>query len=221
MQARSTKDMPDGQQARQVFFWTLSASMRRIQSIKTKTLGVRAVKHHKMNRGHLWRLAGAIGCVAVLASCEAAGTLAGGGVGSDYMVARQALETGNYDLAIRRYQGLMRRVESNSASRLQLEYAHALLRGNRYDEAVSAADALISAQSGTIRASALAVRGTARHEAARSRIDAGQRDAQTRSLLSAAGHDLRQFLADHAALDSSGSMRARAQLIAADLAALG
>lgn len=156
-----------------------------------------------------------------LAACEAAGTLAGGGSQSDYLVARQALETGNYDLAIRRYARLMDGMDPQSAARLQLEYAHALLRGNQYPEAASAADGLIASNEGSIRASALAVRGTARHEAARSRIAAGQRDATTRGLLEGAGADLAAFLAQGAALDSSGSMRARAQLITADLQSLG
>lgn len=178
---------------------------------------MRAVINRDLLKGRAIVLCAAM----VLASCEAAGTLAGGGGGSDYLVARQALETGNYDLAIRRYSRLMQSVEAGSASRLQLEYAHALLRGNRFDEAVSAADQLISSRDGAIRASALAVRGTARHEAARRRLDAGQRDAQTRSLLQAAQSDLREFLSRHGSLDSSGSMRARSELISADLSSLG
>ncbi|WP_323035477.1 hypothetical protein [Pararhodobacter sp.] len=163
----------------------------------------------------------ALSVVMGLAACEAAGTLAGGGTQSDYLVARQALETGNYDLAIRRYSSLMDGMGPQSAARLQLEYAHALLRGDRYQEASNAADGLIASHEGSIRASALAVRGTARHEAARSRMAEGQTDATTRGLLQGARDDLAAFLAQHSALDSSGSMRARAQLIAADLQSLG
>ncbi|MCB1389337.1 MAG: hypothetical protein KDK12_09415 [Rhodobacteraceae bacterium] len=165
------------------------------------------------------RLAALCALVA-LASCENAGTLAGGGAESDYLVARQALEVGNYDIAIRQYGRLLQRVDPGAAARLQLEYAHALLRGNRYDEAVAVADGLVEHQTGAIRLSALAVRGTARHEAARRRLDAGQRDAQTRALLSAAQADLAATLQAPEPLDSTGSMRARAQLIAADLARL-
>lgn len=156
-----------------------------------------------------------------LAACEAAGTLAGGGSQSDYLVARQALETGNYDLAIRRYSRLMDSMDGQRAARLHLEYAHALLRGDQYEQAANAAGSLISSHEGSIRASALAVRGTARHEAARTRMAEGQHDATTRGLLDGARTDLAAFLADHASLDSSGSMRARAQLIAADLQTLG
>lgn len=163
----------------------------------------------------------ALALVTALAACEAAGTLAGGGARSDYLVARQALETGNYDLAIRRYARLMEGMDAQRAARLQLEYAHALLRGDQFQAAVAAADPLIASHEGAIRASALAVRGTARHEAARTLIAQGQRDEATRALLQGARDDLAAFLAQHASLDSAGSMRARAQLIAADLQALG
>lgn len=173
---------------------------------------------HSSPRQIAFALAGA---AFVLASCEAAGTLAGGGPQSDYLVARQALETGNYDLAIRNYAGLMQSHNATSAARLQLEYAHALLRGDRLDEAVAAADVLVNSQDGSIRASALAVRGTARHEAARQQMDGGRAGPQTRALLDAAAADLATFLRQNAALDTGGSMRARAELIASDLRALG
>ena len=157
----------------------------------------------------------------LLASCEAAGTLPGGGPRSDYSVARQALETGNYALAISRYQSLIASQEGRSAARLQLELAHALLRANRFDEAIAQASRLTGRQGDSIEASALAVRGTARHEAARALIERGENDARSRALLEGARDDLAAFLRDHAALDAAGSMRARAQLVAADLAGLG
>ncbi|WP_146195173.1 hypothetical protein [Pararhodobacter marinus] len=152
-----------------------------------------------------------------LASCEAAGTMAGGGPQSDYLVARQALETGNYDIAIRHYARLIESVDANSAARLQLEYAHALLRANQYFQAITVADVLIQRHDGSIRASALAVRGTARHEAARERLAAGLRDGDTRALLVSAQNDINAFVAQEGTLDSTGSMRARASLITQDL----
>ena len=163
----------------------------------------------------------AVVSLVLLTSCEAAGTLAGGGAQSDYLVARQALETGNYDLAVQRYGRLMGSLDSGSASRVQLEYAHALLRANRYDDAIAAADPLIAGRDGSIQASALAVRGTARHEAARARLTQGQADAATRALLEGAREDLTRFTRENGPLDTAGSMRARLQLIAADLETLG
>lgn len=155
-----------------------------------------------------------------LASCEAAGTLPGAGPRSDYLVARQALETGNYALAARRYEAVMRAVPQGSARRIELEYAHALLRADRHDEAAAVATGLLGAADDSIRASALAVRGTARHEAARLRIDRADRGPQTRALLEGARDDLTAFLRRHSALDAGGAMRARAELIAADLRGL-
>jgi len=163
----------------------------------------------------------ALSALIALGGCEAAGTLAGGGTQSDYLVARQALETGNYDLAIRRYSRLMDGMSAQTAQRLQLEYAHALLRGDRYQDAADAADPLIGSTSAAISGSALAVRGTARHEAARRRIAAGQADATTRGLLQGARDDLTSFVEHHEDLDATGSMRARMQLIGADLQTLG
>jgi hypothetical protein len=162
----------------------------------------------------------ALGLV-VLSSCESAGTLPGGGARSDYQVARQALETGNYTLAARRYEALMTRLPPGTARRLELEYAHTLLRADRHGDAIRVADGLVGASDGAIAGSALAVRGTARHEAARARIDQGDRGPETRALLTGARDDLAAFLRQHGALDAGGSMRARAELIASDLRSTG
>lgn len=158
-----------------------------------------------------------LAAVAALGSCEAAGTLPGAGPRSDYLVARQALETGNYALAARRYEVLIGRVAPGSARRVELEYAHALLRADRHEQAIAVASGLIGAADGAIAGSALAVRGTARHEAARARIDRGDRGPETRALLVGARDDLAAFLRAHSALDAGGSMRARAELVASDL----
>ncbi|MCC5970470.1 MAG: tetratricopeptide repeat protein [Pararhodobacter sp.] len=155
-----------------------------------------------------------------LIGCESTGTLAGGGARSDYLVARSALENGNYPLAIRRYESLITQMGPGESTRLQLEYAHTLLRANRYDDAIQAASPLATRNPDSIQASALAVRGTARHEAARLMIERGQH-TEARALLEAARSDLASFLQDNAALDTAGSMRARSELIAADLRGLG
>lgn len=160
-------------------------------------------------------------CAVALSSCENAGSLAGGGARSDYLVARQALETGNYALAARRYESLMTHVQPGTARRLELEYAHTLLRADRHADAIRVAGGLVAASDDAVSGSALAVRGTARHEAARVRIDQGDRGPDTRALLLGAQADLAAFLRQHGALDASGSMRARTELISADLRAAG
>jgi len=161
-----------------------------------------------------------IAALLVLGSCENAGTMAGGGARSDYLVARQALETGNYNLAVRRYEVLIGQVAPGTARRIELEYAHGLLRADRHEDAIQVASGLVGAADGSIRASALAVRGTARHEAGRLRIDRGDRGPETRALLNAAREDLTAFLRAHGSLDSAGSMRARLDLVVSDLSGL-
>lgn len=175
-----------------------------------------ATDTHRNRRNRGFGAFGATLALLALGSCESAGTIPGGGARSDYMVARQALETGNYNLAIRRYEALIGRAAPGTARRLELEHAHSLLRADRHDDAISAASALADAADGSIRGSAIAVRGTARHEAARLRIDRGDRGPETRALLAAASEDLSSFLDQHAGLDSAGTMRARLELIAAD-----
>jgi len=151
-----------------------------------------------------------------VSSCETAGTIAGGGAGSDYSVARQALETGNYNLAIRRYEGLITRA-SQAPARLQLEYAHTLLRADRFSDAIEASQVLINHPENSIRGSALAVRGTARHELARQLSTQRPQDVQIRHLYEGARDDLALFLSEHSSFDSGGSMRARNSLILSDL----
>lgn len=156
----------------------------------------------------------------ILAACENPGGLASGGFRSDYMVARQALETGNYDLAIRRYQSLMRGA-GPLEPRLRLEYAHSLLRANRFDDAAREAGALVDLRAGAVSGAAMAVRGTARHEAARARLGSGQRDAPTIALLYQAVDDLETFVRQHPELDADAMMAARAREAASELRALG
>lgn len=156
----------------------------------------------------------------LLLACENTAGQASGGFQREYLVARQALETGNYDLAIRRY-GAMLPSAGPLTPRLRLEYAHSLLRGNRFDDAAREADALVDSHSGDARGSALAVRATARHEAARALIATGQNDERVRALLRQARADFELFLAQHENLDNVGAMRSRAALVASDLAGVG
>ncbi|MFN7003514.1 MAG: hypothetical protein ACK4NW_08810 [Roseinatronobacter sp.] len=153
----------------------------------------------------------------VLMSCEPSGTLPGGsGTANDYLVARQALETGNYTLAVQRYQRLVTQT-GDAAGRLQLEFAHSLLRAGRFEDAIVAASGVISGSSGSLAASAMAVRGTARHQHARDLIAQGQRGDVPRKLLLGAQSDLAEFLRSHPQLDSAGAMAARSQMIGVDL----
>ena len=168
----------------------------------------------------IWAPAVFIAGLAVLAACENPGGLSTGGFRSDYLVARQALETGNYDLAIRRYQSLMRNA-GPVEPRLRLEYAHGLLRANRFDDAAREAGAVFDLRLGTVSGAALAVRGTARHEAARARLATGQRDAPTVALLYQAVEDLETFVREHPELDADDMMAERVRVATSELRALG
>lgn len=155
-----------------------------------------------------------------LMSCEPAGTVVGGDRADDYMVARQALETGNYSLAISRYERLLGQA-GDAAGRLQLEYAHSLLRGARYEDAITVATALIDTQSGSLQGSALAVRGTAQHQIVRVKLASGENGPEQRARLLAAQSDLTSFVRNHAKLDAASAMKARLEMIAADLKEVG
>lgn len=155
-----------------------------------------------------------------LGACENPGGLATGGFRNDYMVARQALEAGDYGLAIRRYDAMIR-TAGPLEPRLRLEYAHSLLRGNRFDDAAREAGTLVETQTGAAQGSALAVRGTARHEAARELLAGGQRDDTVKALLLQARSDLDSFLKNHPGMDVSDMMRERSRLLEADLRTVG
>lgn len=173
--------------------------------------------------GPAWRMPVLLwlgGMLAFLAACEQSGSLSTPGFQSNYLVARQALETGNYALAIRRYEGLLRDA-GPAEQRLRLEYAHSLLRANRFEDAVREADLIVANAIGPERAAALAVRGTARHEAARLLLSQGQRDADTIALLYRAAEDLRTFTEAHADLDAAGMMAERSRMATAELQRLG
>ncbi|WP_397543456.1 hypothetical protein [Roseovarius salis] len=173
-----------------------------------------------MQRRQAYSATGVFAMAMVLMSCEPAGTLLGGGRADDYRVARQALETGDYSLAITRYERLLQQA-GPSAGRLQLEYAHSLLRAGEYGEAISVSSELAENHSGSVRASALAVRGTARHQLARGMIASGGSGEEVRRLLETAQADLSRFLETHPKLDAAGAMAKRSQLISEDLRATG
>lgn len=162
-----------------------------------------------------------LAAVAVLvAACSGVGGAEDGAAfRDDYNAARQALEAGNYARAARGYEALLD-AGSPVDDRVRLEYAHTLLRADRFADAATAAGALLDSDSTAVRASARAVRGTARHEAAATRRADGADTAELIALLEAAQSDIRAFLADHADLDAGAAMQARATSIGAELATL-
>ncbi|EAQ25951.1 MAG: hypothetical protein VR71_22855 [Roseovarius sp. BRH_c41] len=105
--------------------------------------------------------------------------------------------------------------------RLRLEYAHALLRAGRYDEAAQIANGLAASTKGRDRAAALAVSGTAQHESALADISAGRGGAGAIAKLRSADAALKEMLALDDGLDPLGAMASRRADIARDLKRLG
>ncbi|WP_417726335.1 tetratricopeptide repeat protein [Roseovarius sp.] len=155
-----------------------------------------------------------------LAACEPGTISKGADFQRNYSVARKALEQGNYDSAIRSYAVLIQNA-GPLEPRLRLEYAHALLRAGRYDEAAQIANGLAAGTTGSGRAAALAVSGTAQHESALADLSAGRTGASTLAKLRAADAALKEMLSIDAGLDPLGAMASRRADIARDLKRLG
>lgn len=155
-----------------------------------------------------------------LAACEPGVTSSGTSFQRNYTNARQALEAGDYDAALRRYAALIPNA-GPLEPRLRLEYAHALLRANRYDDAAGAAGALASRSEGSARAAALAVQGTALHESALTDMRQRRRGSATVSKLRNADAALKEMQALDPDMDPLGAMADRRADISRELRQLG
>lgn len=158
--------------------------------------------------------------IGILGACEPGVTSDGTTFQRRYNDARQALEAGDHDAAILGYRSIL----SHSGPlepRMRLEYAHALLRASRYDEAAQEAQTLASGSRGDARAAALAVQGTALHESALNDLRSGRRDASVLSKLRSADRALKEMLAAEPDMDPLGDMAERRTEIAQELRQLG
>ncbi|WP_375257060.1 hypothetical protein [Citreimonas sp.] len=168
----------------------------------------------------LARLGAAGVLLAVLGSCG--GTSGGGAGGSGfenrYAVARNALETGQYDRARRTYLDLIDEA-GPLAPRMRLEYAHAELRAENFARAAQISGELAQTQQGAARGAALSVRGTAQHELGVALLAEGRTDAAV-AQLRAAQAALAEVIGSYPDLDPLGSMAGRHAAIGARLARL-
>lgn len=159
----------------------------------------------------------ALGVLLPLAACGTAESTSSG-FRKDYVVARSALEEGEYSQANRQYARLM-----SSAGpflpRIQLEYAHSLLRAGNYAQAAQMAEAMSMASDGAGSAAALAVAATARHELGLEALAEGKTQAGKMHLEQAQA-SMAQVLATHPELDPLGSLAGRQASIAVRLRAL-
>lgn len=152
-----------------------------------------------------------------LAACDVAPGNASG-FRKDYGVARAALEGGNYGQANRQYARLI-----SSAGpflpRIQLEYAHSLLRAGEYAQAAQMAEAMAAGSEGAARAAATAVAATARHEMGLQALAEGKVPTGKMHLQSAQT-SMASVLKSHPELDPLGALAGRQASIAVRLKSL-
>lgn len=162
-------------------------------------------------------------CVTVaLASCQS-GTpqpsASRSGFKANYMVARAALEGGQYTKASRSYRALLKKA-GPFEPRIRLEYAHALLRAGKFEDASAEARIVAASLQGKGRAAALAVQGTADHELARQTIARGSVTSDAIQRLVAAREAFDELLSAHPVLDPLGGMALRREAIEVELSTI-
>ena len=171
----------------------------------------------RANSGKTWLMLG--GAMLVLAACQDFEPSSRTGFKAKYQVARLALEEGRYARAIRSYESLLKQA-GPFAPRVRLEYAHSLLRDNRFIDAAREARVIAQTQSGDARLAALAVQGTADHEIARAAMAQGQRDNAVRARLQSARSAFAQVLKKAKVFDPIGSLAERQRVISKELKSL-
>lgn len=153
------------------------------------------------------------------AACAVEPSSKGNNFKGRYLVARDALEEGSYKKAISSYKAMMPQAGPLEA-RLRLEYAHSLLRSDKFIEAGREARLVAANQQGDGRLAALAVQGTADHEVALAALAAGQNDTATKARLAAAGSALDEVLEQRKIFDPLGTLAQRRAAITTTLAGL-
>ena len=157
-------------------------------------------------------------CAVALASCDDGDGGASNSFRKDYTKARSALEGGQYDKANRIYARMLTDA-GPLQPRIQLEYAHSLLRSGAYDLAQQQAQALSQSQIGTARSAALSVLGVAHHEMGLMALTTPD-TVTARQHLSAAQNALSEVLKSDPDLDPLGALAGRQASIKVQLKAL-
>jgi len=142
-----------------------------------------------------------------LVACEEGAPFGAQTFRAQYAVARNALETGDYDKAGRSYVRLLEQA-GPLAPRIRLEYAHTLLRQGDYAGAATQAGSLVRSEKGAARAAALSVQATAEHELALKALASGDR-AAGKQFLASADAGMAEVLKSNPELDPIGSLAAR------------
>lgn len=154
----------------------------------------------------------------VLSGCDDGSGAGSNSFRNNYTNARTALESGQYDKANRIYARMLPQA-GPLQSRIQLEYAHSLLRSGAYGEAIQQTQGLSQSQSGTARSAALSVLGTAHHELGLVAVS-NQDGATGRQHLVAAQNAIGEVLRSDPDLDPLGALAGRQASIKVQLKSL-
>ncbi|MCJ7874784.1 hypothetical protein [Phaeobacter sp. J2-8] len=154
----------------------------------------------------------------LLVSCTDTAQVSQKGFAAQYSTARTALEKGNYDLAGRVYARMLPQAGPLS-DRIQLEYAHAMLRSGEFQRASQMAGVIADRSNGSDRAAALSVKGTADHEMALILLREGDQ-INSMARLKAAQQSLQEVLNKHPDFDPLGALAGRQASIAVQLKTL-
>lgn len=154
----------------------------------------------------------------LLISCTEGTQIGQRGFEAQYNTARSALESGDYAKASKLYARMLPEAGPLN-NRVQLEYAHTMLRAGQYDQAAKIATGLAKGSSGDARAAALSVKGTADHEVGMSLLQKGDQEKGA-AYLKAAQQALEEVLKAHPDFDPVGSLAGRQASIAVQLKSL-
>ncbi len=163
-----------------------------------------------------------LSCSAFLMGCQVDSPLqtsSRAGFKANYFVARNALEGGQFAKAERGYANLLKKV-GPLEPRLRLEYAHALLRGGKWEKASGEARHVASLLEGRGRSAALAVQATADQEFARRAINNGIADGEAIQRLIAARESFDEVLKNHPDMDPLGALALRRKAIDVELSTI-
>lgn len=160
--------------------------------------------------------------LALVSACQpgAGGSLVSRvGFKANYLVARAALEQGQYAKASRQYISLLPKAGPLEA-RIRLEYAHSLLRENKFEKASDEARVVASELKGRGRAAALAVQATADQEIGRASINRGEVTAEAIQRLVSARDAFDEVLKSYPDLDPLGGLKARRASLTVELSTI-
>lgn len=131
---------------------------------------------------------------------------------AQYLDARALLDDGSYDDAIEKYGSIVDR-SGPMASRVRVEYAHALLRAGLFSEAAKEANLASTQLGGLARSSALSIEATALHEMALEKMDQGIRDRSVYDLFAKSAAVFETISKDLADLDPVGGLQRRYSVV--------